>query len=152
MNNEPHVVSTDGSEEVVGNLPTNFYLNGLQYSSLVEAKELKWGQVLIGGEQPEWNRGRKVDLVLGADICYDTPTTIALVATLGDLFELFPDVQIIITATVRNENTYHAFVDTCRRNEFSVEEINYPIPKPEIQEGPFYTDAIPLQLLRIAKS
>lgn len=147
-----HVVSTDGSEEVVGDLPTNFYLNGLQYSSLIEAKELKWGQVLIGGEQPEWNRGRKVDLILGADVCYDIPASIALVATFGDLFDLFPDVQILITATVRNEKTYRAFVSACRRNEFGVEEIHYPIPKPELQDGPFYTDAIPLRLLRITKS
>jgi hypothetical protein len=146
-----HVTSTDGSEEVVGDLPTNFYLNGLQYSSLIEAKELKWGQLLLGGEQPEWNLGRKVDLVLGADVCYDTTATIALVTTFGDLFELFPDVHIIITATVRNEKTYQAFLDICRRNKYGVEEIDYEIQKPKLQEGPFYTDAIPLQLLRIIK-
>lgn len=146
-----HVLATDGSDDVVADLPTNFYLNGLQDSSVIEAKELKWGQVLMGGEQQEWNGGRKVDLVLGADITYDATAAIALVATFGDLFELFPDIQIIIAATIRNEKTFEAFLTNCKTNQFKVEEIDWEIPKPELQNGPFYSDAVPIRLSRITK-
>jgi hypothetical protein len=147
-----HILATDGSDDVVADLPTNFYLNALQDSSVIEARELKWGRVLMGGEQPEWNGGRKVDLVLGADVTYDARTNIALVATFGDLFEIFPDIQMIIAATIRNVKTFEAFVTICRTNKYRVEEIDWEIPKPELQEGPFYSDAVPIRLLRITKS
>ncbi|KAE8452737.1 hypothetical protein EG329_013009 [Mollisiaceae sp. DMI_Dod_QoI] len=146
-----HVVATDGSDDVVADLPTNFYLNSLQDSSVIEAKGLKWGQVLMGGEQPEWNGGRKIDLVLGADITYDGRTTVALVATFEDLFELFPHTQIIIAATIRNEKTFETFLETCGRNRYRVEKIEYDIPKPDLQKGPFYSDKIPIRLNRITK-
>lgn len=147
-----HVIATDGSDDVVADLPTNFYLNGLQDSSVIEAKELKWGQVLMGGEQPEWNAGRKVDLVLGADVTYDATANIALVATFGDLFDLFPAIQIIIAATIRNEKTFEAFLTACQTNKYTVEAIDWEIPKAELQGGPFYSDAVPIRLSRITKS
>ncbi|KUJ18060.1 uncharacterized protein LY89DRAFT_684000 [Mollisia scopiformis] len=147
-----HIVSTDGSDDVLADLPTNFYLNGLQESSIIEAKELRWGHILIGGEQPEWNGGRKIDLVLGADLTYDTTAVRALVATFGDLFELFPEIHIIIASPIRNEKTFQTFLETCRRNKYGVEEIEYEIPKPELQEGPFYSDAVPIHISRITKS
>lgn len=147
-----HTLASDGSDDVVADLPTNFYFNGLQESSVIEAKELKWGQVLMGGEQPEWNGGRKVDVVLGADITYDATTTIALVATFADLFDIFPEMEIIIAATIRNERTFQMFLETCRRNKYVAKEINYEIPKAELQEGPFYSNAVPIRLSRITKS
>ena len=53
-----HVIATDGSDEVVADMPTNFYLNGLEDSSSIVAKDLFWGQALMGGEESEWNGGR----------------------------------------------------------------------------------------------
>lgn len=88
------------SDEVVAGLPTNFYINYLQDSSKIEAKELKWGLALVGGEHKDWDRGRKIDVVVGSDLTYDSSWFPALMSTFGDLFDLYPEIKIIIAATV----------------------------------------------------
>jgi len=147
-----HVIVTDGSDDVVASFSTNFYLNGLQDTSIIEGKDLKWGHALIGGEHPEWNGGRNIDLVLGADLTYDGSHIPALVSTFGDLFALYPDVKIVYAAPVRNRKTFEIFPDACRENKYVVEEIKFGIPKAELQEGPFYSDQVPIQLCLITKS
>lgn len=146
-----HVLATDGSGDVVSSLSTNFYLNGLQDENTIEGKELKWGQALLGGEHPQWNHGRQIDLVLGSDLIYDGSGIPALVSTFRELFGLYPKVQIIIAATVRNPTTFQRFLDTCRGNRYEVEEIEFGIPRAELQEGPFYSDQVPIQLWMITK-
>ena len=147
-----HILATDGSDDVVSDFSTNFYLNGLQDSSLIEGKELKWGQALLGSEHPQWNLGRQIDLVLGADVTYDRSSIPALVSTFGELFDLYPSVKIIIAAAVRTPTTLQGFLETCRGNRYVVEEIEFGIPKEEMQQGPFYSDKIPIQLCLIRKS
>jgi protein-lysine N-methyltransferase EEF2KMT len=147
-----HVTVTDGSDTLVADLATNFYLNGLQDDPVIEAKELKWGQALLAGEQAEWNQGRPVDIVLGADVTYDSEGIRALVATLVDLVEMFPAVKILIAATIRNEETFKNFVKVCGMNSFVVEEIDFPVMPPEDQEGPFYWDGVPIKLCNIKKA
>ena len=142
---------TDGSDTIVADLATNFYLNGLQDNPVIEAKELKWGQALLGGEQAEWNQGRPIDVVLGADVTYDGKAMQALVATLVDLVEMFPAVKILIAATIRKEETFNTFVKVCGMNNFAVEEIDFPVMPPENQEGPFYWDGVPIRLCNIKK-
>jgi hypothetical protein len=147
-----HVIATDGSEDVVASLSTNFYLNGLEDSSIIEGKELKWGQVLVGGEHPEWNGGRNIEVVVGADLTYDGSAIPPLVSTFGDLFELYPQIKIIYAATVRNPKTFEKFLDACKGNKYIVEEIKFRIEKAEAQEGPFYSDQVPIQLCLITRS
>lgn len=152
--NATHVTVTDGSEAIVSDLPTNFYLNGLQESNVIEAQELKWGQALPGREQAEWNQGRPVNVVLGADITYDSAVIPSLVATLVDLVEISPAVEILIAATIRNEETFKTFQRVCDMNGFAVKDINFPVPPPENQEGPFYSDKVvkvPIRLCNVKK-
>jgi hypothetical protein len=144
-----HVLSTDGSDDVVASLSTNFYLNGLQDETTIEGKELKWGQALLGGEHQQWNAGRQIDLVLGADLTYDGSGIPALVSTFGELFDLYPSVKFVIAATVRNLTTFQRFLETCRGNKYVVEEIVFEILKEELQQGPFYSDKVPIQLCMI---
>jgi hypothetical protein len=143
------VIATDGSDTVITDLSTNFYLNDLQDSSLIVAKELKWGQALLGGEQGEWKNGYSIDLVLGADITYDSSVIPALVATMVDLTELYPEVKIVIAATIRNEKTFTLFLEACRENAFVVENIEFDVLPQEKQEGPFYGDGTPIRLCSI---
>lgn len=146
-----HVLATDGSDDVVAGLATNFYLNALQDSSTISGKELRWGYALVGGEDSEWESGRKIDVVLGADLTYDGSGIPALVATFDDLCVMNPDVTIIIAAMVRNPTTFEGFIDTCRKGGFAVEEILFPVMKKQEQECPFYDDAVPIQLCLITK-
>lgn len=147
-----HFLATDGSDDVVSSLSTNFYLNGLQDSSKIEGKELTWGWALTAGEHPEWNAGRKVDLVLGADLTYDGSSITALVGTFDDLHELNPHVVIIYAATVRNQKTFETFLDACRKAEWVVEEIECNMLRAEEQLGPFYSNQAPIYLYRITRS
>jgi predicted nicotinamide N-methyase len=146
-----HVLATDGSDEVVSSFSTNFYLNNLQDSTKIEGKELKWGHALIGGEHLEWNGGRKIDLVLGADLTYDESGIPALVSTFRDLFHLYPEVKIIIAVTVRDPRTFQTFLGACRGNGYIVEEIEFGVLEADEQQGPFYSDQVPIQLCLITK-
>ncbi len=144
-----HVLATDGDSDVISSLSTNFYLNGLQDTSSIESKELLWGQTLSGGEHREWHAGRVVDVVLGTDLTYDATIHPALLATFGDLFDLYPDVKIMIAATIRNPTTFEKFLETCRRSRYGVEELEFDVTKSNAQEGPFYSycDAIHIYLI-----
>jgi predicted nicotinamide N-methyase len=148
--NAAHVTATDGSDEVVSHLTTNFYLNGLQDNVNIEAKELKWGHVLLGGEQAEWNKGREIDIILAADVIYDSDAQPALVATMVDLTELYPKALILMASTMRNEKTWDNFVKICESNGFLLEMLDFPVMQPEKQEGPFYWEGFPI-LLNIVK-
>lgn len=125
-----HVTASDGSEEVVDNLSENFVLNDLKWSydptsnATISPKLLKWGHALLGTEEPEWNGGEKIDLVLGADITYDHRAIAALMSTLDELFSLNPHTVVLIAATERNPETLGVFQEACARNRLVVEEIN----------------------------
>lgn len=147
-----HIIATDGSHDVVSSLSTNFYLNDLQDSSAIECKELKWGQALVGGEHPEWNGGRKIDLCFGADLTYDEDAVPALVSTFGDVFELYPNLQIIYAATIRNPATFEKFLKACSANQYVIEVSKFGVEKAEVQEGPFYSDQFPIQICLITRS
>lgn len=145
-----NVLATDGSEEVVESLQTNIYLNELQDNSLIQGKELNWGHALMGGEERAWNGGQKIDIVLGADLTYEASGIPALLVTLGDLMDMFPDVKIIIAPTVRNQQTFEIFLKTCKTYKYLAEEIDFPMLPTKLQEGPFYEDNIPIALYSIS--
>jgi hypothetical protein len=101
------------------------------------------------GESAQWNDGEKIDIVLGADLTYDDSAIPALVATLGDLVELYPGVKIIYAGTVRNEETFCRFLNVVKGKGLVVQEIEFPVPGREKQEGPFYDDRVPIQICLI---
>ena len=146
-----HVLATDGSDDVVSSLSTNFYLSNLQNSTKIGGKVLKWGHALVGREHPEWNSERNLDLVLGADLTYDGSEIPALVSTFGELFELYPEVKIIYAATVRNPGTFEMFLGACRKNRYAVEEVGSGDLGKELQSGPFYEHRTLIQMYHITK-
>lgn len=162
-----HVTVTDGAEEVVDSLPDNFALNDIAWSynaspgTVISPKLLKWGHALVGTEEAEWNGGRQVDLVIGADITYDHKAIPSLVATLKELLELYPDAEIIISATERNLATLSTFKDACLANRLSVSELDFSAEqalaklRPDGRHEPmtpFYSLDIPIRIFRISTS
>jgi len=145
------VLATDGYEDVVSNLSTNFFLNDLQDNPKIEGKELRWGHALVGSEHPKWNAGRDVDLVIASDVTYDRTWHPALISTFGELFDLHPATKILIASAVRNEETYKEFLDRCQSNKLLVEHIDFEMPKLEVQEGPFFSDLAPVKLCMITR-
>lgn len=143
------VIASDGSDYVVETLPENFFLNGLQDSEKIRAMDVKWGHALVGTEDELWNGGLPIDVVLGADVTYDKSVIPALVGTLEELAGMFPHVMIIITATERNRETFLTFMEACEKRRFSVEEIDFGLPRRQDQRGPFYSDQVPIRICRI---
>ncbi|KAF4980463.1 hypothetical protein FZEAL_3536 [Fusarium zealandicum] len=147
-----HVLASDGSDDVINNLPENLFLNNLQDSTIVAPMEVKWGHALLGTEEEKWNGGRSVDIVLGADITYDQSVIPALVGTLQDLFELHPRVEVFISATQRNEKTFQVFLDKCQGNHLAVEDLRFEVPTREMQQGPFYNDKVAIRICKVSRS
>lgn len=154
-----HVIASDGSDEVVSNLPDNLFLNGLRQltpdeedSRAVQVMDVKWGWALMGTEEREWNGGRPVDVVLAADVTYDRSVIPVLVVTLMDLFSQHPRAELYIAATQRNRETFEVFLDGCRRQGFGVEDIDFTIPSREEQEGPFYSAEVEIKICKVTKS
>ncbi|KAF4120072.1 putative methyltransferase [Geosmithia morbida] len=146
------VIASDGSDDVINNLPENLFLNDLQDSRhQVIPMDVKWGHALVGTEETDWNGGRPVDVVLGADVTYDDRVVPALVATLGELFVLYPDVNVYISAAERNEKTFHVFLDSCREQGLMVDILDFPVPPPEEQTGPFYSVDVAMSICRVSR-
>lgn len=147
-----HVIASDGSDDVINNLPDNLFLNNLQDSGLITAMDVKWGHALVGTEEEKWNGGRPVDVVIGADITYDHIVIPSLVATLMDLFDMWPAVAIYIAATQRNEDTFKVFLDVCTQQGLVVEDLEFEVPARCDQDGPFYSDNVAIRICKVSKS
>lgn len=146
-----HTLATDGSDDVVSGLSTNLYINALEPSSLIQASPLSWGHALVGGEHTQWNAGKQIDVVLGADLTYDGSGIPALISTFGDLFELNNETKIIYSATVRNEKTFEGFLRVAIDSGCVVERIDYAVIPKEKQAGPFYDCGVPIRLSLITR-
>jgi predicted nicotinamide N-methyase len=146
------VIASDGSEEVVANLPENFFVNDLQGSNVISAMELKWGYPLIGGEEAAWNGGRPIDVAIGADVTYDGSGIPALAGTMVELFDLFPAIKIIIAATERNEITFETFLNVCKQRKFGMHEVEFELPSRDKQAGPFYNEKVPIRICEITRT
>jgi hypothetical protein len=113
--------------------------------------DLKWGHALVGTEEQAWNGGRQIDLVLGADITYDGRLIPALVATLDELFDMFPQVMILIAATERNRETFEKFLTACQASGIVMEHVDFPVRSRHDQMGPFYSDRAPIHICRLTR-
>ncbi|KAL9132216.1 MAG: hypothetical protein Q9217_000020 [Psora testacea] len=132
-----HVLATDGSLDVVNDIKVNARHNLPDSHEIYEIAMLRWGHALIGGVADCRNRDRAYDIVLGADVTYDVKSIPALMATIRDLFELYPESKVLISATVRNQNTLSAFITACKTNNLYIERLDFPVPSAEDQIGFF---------------
>ncbi|KAK8226705.1 putative methyltransferase-domain-containing protein [Phyllosticta capitalensis] len=146
---------TDGDEGVVDSIKTNVFLNGLDTAADTESIVLRWGRSCALRDSLFYEEGQQnqndVDVVLGADVTYDKTVIPALVATLADLLQRQPSLNILIAATIRNEETFEAFSVVCRRNGLSHEEVQFAPPLAERQTGPFYATTTPIRIVEVSK-
>ena len=125
-------VATDGDEAVVDAIKTNIFLNEIDASqTTVKTAVLRWGRPLNADTFPE-DYGMEIpDVVLGADVVrqtslkrqrhgtnyllqtYDRVVIPALVSSMREFFELKPALEVLIAATIRNEQTFQTFIKAC---------------------------------------
>ncbi|KAG4031839.1 hypothetical protein MFRU_008g01960 [Monilinia fructicola] len=161
-----HVLATDGSPETLILMNTSLFLNNLTDAITPTASqnatnktstcELTWGHVLPSGEFETFSEflssksssssstsaagpnQTPLDLILAADVIYSPDVIPSLIATLEDLFDLYPQVEMLISSTIRNAETYAIFVEMCKKKGWTMERVDFDVAKRNEQEGPWY--------------
>ncbi|KAI8942119.1 hypothetical protein NX059_000212 [Plenodomus lindquistii] len=125
------IVATDGDEAVVDAIKTNLFLNGLDIDDAsgcqVRTAALKWGWPVNATTFSE-DYGMDIpDIVLGADVTYDKAVIPRLVTTMRGFFEHNPALQVFVSATIRNEETFETFLNACSGSPSLLLPSNYGI-------------------------
>ena len=96
------------------------YINNCEMGIL----NLAWEDIIEN--QKELIRKCKINMILAADIVYDTSIFKALVSCLKILFNLYCDstLQFILSQTIRNRETFNEFCELLKANSFHVAEIS----------------------------
>ncbi|MCJ1401358.1 hypothetical protein MMC11_004570 [Xylographa trunciseda] len=63
-----YVLATDGSEEIIDNMVSNLFLNGLERSDIIDPVVFKWGCGPVEGPSKSNGGSRSFDVALGADV------------------------------------------------------------------------------------
>jgi len=143
-----HVTSTDGDEGVIDALKENLFHNTAEDN--VTAGVMRWGWGIKDSlAEFEAEKRGGLDTVIGADVTYDKTVIPALVSTIRGVFERWPKIEVLISATVRNENTFAAFETACARNRFLVDEVEFPVTPMAEQRCLFHAADVPIRILRI---
>ncbi|PWY78140.1 hypothetical protein BO94DRAFT_577455 [Aspergillus sclerotioniger CBS 115572] len=83
-------------------------------------------------------------------LIYDVDLVPLFVQTAKDLFENYCVREFLISATLRNEHTFGAFLKACEDQHLTVERIPFESPAESEQTGFFHSTAIPIQTYRIS--
>ena len=146
-----YVLATDGSKDVIADIKSNLKLNTLREGDRFQTSVLQWGHAVIDKLCATRQGQDAFDLIIGTDVTYDVKSIPALMATLRDLFQMYPCIQALISATIRKPETVDAFYKACLANKFVVRQIDAPhIPKDE-QIGFFYPATTPIDILLITR-
>ena len=150
------VISTDGDMDVVESIETNTNLNSAILKNPggktnLEAKALDWADTSAISQIFE-RKGNAVplDLVLGADIIYAIESQEILVTMFSALNDKYPNVDIITSTIIRNEETFAAFVDKSAKAGFHISSIPFDCPSFDQQKGFFHKNTPPVRILRLA--
>jgi predicted nicotinamide N-methyase len=149
-----HVLATDGLGHVCESMQANFDLNENEHQGTLrgrpppQARQLDWtdpseiDRLLAGDVQ--------YDLVIGADITYHPDILRPLAELLSRLKDKFPNVVIIISATIRSD-TFAQFVAICRDLGFQVKELNCDIPDGLRYSGFFHSVATEIKIVSLER-
>ncbi|KAI1003329.1 hypothetical protein K3495_g4876 [Podosphaera aphanis] len=146
-----HVIATDGTPTVVADHSPNFHLNGLA-THQISSKLLLWENGLgTSIRNPHYLPDNRVDVVLGADLTYDEPGITALLHVLKELLTMFPEIQVLISATIRNMDTYFMFSEGCTRERWNISMVQMvEWEGGREQEGPFFEIQAPIVIVSIS--
>ncbi|KAL2864905.1 protein-lysine N-methyltransferase [Aspergillus lucknowensis] len=146
------VLATDRDPALIEQIDACIGKNGLD-KSMVRTGIWEWGSPL---QVPSFSEGEGAaesevgfDVALGADLIYDVDLVPLLVSTVKDLFNNYSLKEFIISATVRNGDTFRTFLETCERNRLAVEQIPFTSPPRETQTGFFHSTSIPIRTYRV---
>ena len=153
-----HVIATDGDTEVVATIERNVRLNGKTllhravHGNPIEARLLDWSDRLSVKELLEHQlQEHPPDIVLGADIIYDTDLLEPLLAALTAVQEVRPAADILISAPIRKEETFESFIDACHRRNFLVSDVPFKCPPIQEQLGFYHKTTPPIKIVKLTQ-
>ena len=93
---------------------------------------------------------RQVDVVIGADIFYDASLFAPLSAMLRDMLDVKPELDIFLSATMRNKDTWSSFLKACKTQSLSV---NHLTTSDELESAHSfdYDRTIPINIVHIRR-
>lgn len=94
---------------------------------------------------------------------------------MSEFFALNPALEVLVSATIRNEQTFETFLNACcgsfsslklrhyaidgllltcgvARNDFTFVQVDFPAIPEHAQLGPFYPTSTPIQIWRVTKT
>ncbi|KAJ5096304.1 hypothetical protein NUU61_005660 [Penicillium alfredii] len=149
------VVATDRELALIDNMRACVSLNQSGASLPIYPAVWEWGTPLdTTGDLAELvsDAGLQFDVALGADLVYDADLVPLLLKTVRDLFENYGVEHFIISATLRNEDTFRTFLTGCETNSFAVDMLPFESAPTEDQTGFFHTTSIPIRTYCISRS
>ncbi|PTU22178.1 hypothetical protein P175DRAFT_0478154 [Aspergillus ochraceoroseus IBT 24754] len=145
------VFATDREPALIEQINHCIGRNGLHGG--IQAGIWEWGgPLLIPSSSSSSSSGVRFDIALGADLIYDVDLVPLLVSTIEDLFNNYSLKQFIISATLRNEETFATFIETCYQNNLLVDRIPFESTTEETQTGFFHSTAIPIRTYRVSRA
>ncbi|CRG91541.1 putative protein YJR129C [Talaromyces islandicus] len=133
------MLMTDGNEKLVELFNTTCLTeNKFADTKSIQGKVWEWGTPLSQEEgSPE-----PFDIAIGADLTYDTAIIPLLMDTVSILFTSYGVKKFVLSATIRNKDTFGAFLAACREYNFRIAKVPYESPPPEDQMGFFHETRI----------
>jgi protein-lysine N-methyltransferase EEF2KMT len=152
-----YVLATDGNANIDDNLNRNISLNPHLAKSgnrriPLEPRRLEWGsEARLGSLLPAKGGNVLYDTILGADLTYSPDAIEPLAVTISGLCELCPRAEVVISAPIRNEDTFDLFLAQCLEHALSVYDVDFRCPPFQLQKGLFHSLDPPIRIVRIKR-
>ncbi|KAL1999824.1 hypothetical protein VTN02DRAFT_3939 [Thermoascus thermophilus] len=146
------ILVTDREPSLISSIRDCVARNGLD-PSRIQPAIWEWGNPLEDSQCGDNQSGQPqhFDVALGADLIYDVDLVPLLLSTLRDLFDNYRIEEFLISATLRNRDTFQAFLDACEANHFQAHCMPFESPPSEKQTGFFHSTDIPIRTYRITR-
>ncbi|KAH8692401.1 putative methyltransferase-domain-containing protein [Talaromyces proteolyticus] len=146
------VLMTDGNAKLVDLFnSTCLKENKLADDQDIQGEVWEWGTALAQEDGSDASVER-FDVALGADLTYDTSIIPLLTDTVSTLFSSHGVKKFVLSATIRNEETFNAFLAACRDHDFRISKIQYESPSFADQTGFFHDTRTPIWTYTIEPS
>ncbi|EFR02882.1 hypothetical protein MGYG_05883 [Nannizzia gypsea CBS 118893] len=142
------VMATDRDPALIANIQECISWNKLD-SKQITASIWEWGTPLQHSDNAKDNgRCFPVDTAFGADLLYDVDLIPLFLSTLEDLFDNYCLKEFILSATLRNQETFNAFLNACRASNLQACQVTFESPPEEAQDGFFHSTSTPILIYK----
>ena len=141
------VVATDCKEALLDGIRDCVSRNGIPGAVFPALWE--WGQAPPSSSDGIQLESNKFDIGIGADLIYDVDLIPLLVCTIRGLFINHGIGTFVLSATLRNLDTFQSFLHASGKAGFTVERLDFMSPPMDMQTGFFHSTCVPIHTYAI---